>query len=443
MSEFNILLPLLISSGFISALLMGVVGIWAWRKPLIAAGVLLGAGRYLSGIELFDGYLPIHFLFIYVLALGVGCRLILTVIFSSEKLRVLKSLPVLAYFSYWVAMLSIFLAMGQLEGGSGASRIRHFFIYDFLPIGTILFTVHDKKNVIKVLNSAFISFLFVQTVIFLLAVSNIFAGVDVYRLRYLSLLGIPLFASSNILFFVLALSYNFIEGKFKQNWLGLYALLVAVPLLIAAQSRLPILGAACLTPYILIKNNIRVKRVIQLSVIPLVGMILFAFVNLEQFSIIAKDIFSARFVEKSATSDDGLLSGRSLLWQQAFESFLESPIVGKGMGNATEAILEQDDVTGATDGTLYRPGAHNFMLETLGENGLLGMLFICIFIATAFMGIIKLQPTEDIPNSYVVALKAVFVYSFLITFAGGPDYLFVAGFMAIVIRMQARCKLAI
>lgn len=437
MNELDISQPLLISSPFISILLGGFFGVWAWRRPLIAAGVILGAGRLLSCIELFADRLPIHFFFVYVLALGIGCNLISSAINSPARFKVLKSLPVSAYFAYWVTMVSIYYSMGQLEGGGGASRIRHFFINDFLPIGTILFTLQDRKNTIKVLNSAFISFLFVQSLMFMLAISNIAAGVGVYMLRYVSLLGLPLFASSNMLFFVLALSVNLVEGKQSLNWLGVFALLVAVPLLIVSQSRFPIVGAALLTPYILIKNNFRVKRLIQLSVVPLVGAFLLAFTNFEQFESVAREIFSSRFSEKAAMSDDGLLSGRSALWRQAFDSFLESPIVGKGMGNATEAIFAQNDISGATDGTLYRPGAHNFLLETLGENGLLGMVFICVFAAAAVRVMLKLRPTEYIPNSYIVALKAVFVYSFIICFVGGPDYFFVAGFMGIVIRMQS------
>lgn len=433
--------PLIISSFMGSVLVSLFILFISWRSPLAVSGVILGAGRFLSGVELFSGIFPVYFYLTYALAISVFLRMGYSLFVSPRKLAVLKTTPVLAYLAYWGVMISVFLSFGQLEGGSGVSRIRHFFVYDFVPITAIIFSQEERKSVEAFLSAVFHSLLILQGLVLALILPKILSGVDVYTLRYISILGTPFFSSSNILFLFLGLAYAF-SGRTRAGvLLGWISVFLSLSVIFLAQSRLPIIGAVVLSPYLLAHLRISARKIFWISTALVLLFVGAAVVNHGSVANLARDIVFARFVEKAHGSDDGLLSGRTQLWEQAFDSFLESPLVGKGMGNATEALYQQDYLTGSTSRILYRPGAHNFLLETLGENGLLGMGFVVAFVFLVSRVVVRLRSVPVDSVDYLPVIKAAFFYSLLVSFVGGPDYLFVAGFLGVTLHLRQSKRL--
>lgn len=78
----------------------------------------------------------------------------------------------------------------------------------------------------------------------------------------------------------------------------------------------------------------------------------------------------------------GNLTGRTLIWQDAFSRFLDNPVMGVG-SNAYKAVSE------------YGLVAHNSFLSVLVETGLVGLLLFVALVAIAFMSCLRLPLLES------------------------------------------------
>lgn len=154
---------------------------------------------------------------------------------------------------------------------------------------------------------------------------------------------------------------------------------------------------------------ISITRLMRWKAIPLFLLCALSVVVLFVYS---KDISQTIFSSVNRSSD---LTGRSYIWQVAWETFLKSPLLGSGIGNR-EAASE----------TLHSVGhAHNGYLDILIQLGFPGLVFIILL---AVIGIKNGWNTRR----YEVLGGVVFVLVFCLA-----NSLFTGGHLALIILIWA------
>jgi O-antigen ligase len=103
-------------------------------------------------------------------------------------------------------------------------------------------------------------------------------------------------------------------------------------------------------------------------------------------------------------------SSRLMVWEQAFDTFLNDPILGKGLGEPVAAVVFQN-----TDGTLsLLTDAHNTFLSVAAQTGvvgLAGLIFLCVSVLRGSrLSISGLQSVEDPVPWIGMAFFCAFVY---------------------------------
>jgi O-antigen ligase len=96
------------------------------------------------------------------------------------------------------------------------------------------------------------------------------------------------------------------------------------------------------------------------------------------------------------------LSYRLLIWQQGIEVFARHPLFGVGMGN----FIFYNPLP-----VLLGPGAghtaHNFIVQTLAETGVIGMIVTGWLLFSAFQPDLQILP-KALPNKYRVVIASMF-----------------------------------
>ena len=102
-------------------------------------------------------------------------------------------------------------------------------------------------------------------------------------------------------------------------------------------------------------------------------------------SILILSTFGSSFYDRFSSSfdmKDNSASHRIVLWKQAFQNFLENPIIGVGLGAYPHAVDKSAD---------YRKPiyVHNTFLDILVESGVIGVFFFLFLIASILIVFIK------------------------------------------------------
>lgn len=94
-------------------------------------------------------------------------------------------------------------------------------------------------------------------------------------------------------------------------------------------------------------------------------------------------------------------------YQAAFELFLKKPLVGHGYKSfrykCSETTIDKDTIKRIHHYKNYRACSshpHNYMMEFLSENGIIGFLFYTIFLLIIFLKILKARKHSD--NNYLL-----------------------------------------
>lgn len=152
--------------------------------------------------------------------------------------------------------------------------------------------------------------------------------------------------------------------------------LLAMFCLVVADSRTKVFAALVCTAYIVLPYLGRfVFPTIMLSFVLYVGYLV-APPNIIEVGL---ENIEKRILQTKSDDIVERTSGRSVLYAQAYESFLTSPWVGVGEGYAITPILRY--------GKLARPSPHSFYIGVLAHQGLIGagILLIVIVLAMRLM----------------------------------------------------------
>ncbi|MFD1064406.1 O-antigen ligase family protein [Oceanobacillus locisalsi] len=182
----------------------------------------------------------------------------------------------------------------------------------------------------------------------------------------------------------------------KQNkkWNIIIIILLIITLLIAGKRSVLIWGgiSVVITQLLLASGKKKVLKILKYSSIGLilVGITYVFWEFLQSLPILSKVVESIQGID----SGEDVTNGRIVLYQRAWELFLENPIFGIGWGQFVEV----------TSGLLARDlVVHNVYLQLLSETGLIG--FIIIIIPIIYGYILTIKCYKGIKNTTFISVK--------------------------------------
>ncbi len=175
--------------------------------------------------------------------------------------------------------------------------------------------------------------------------------------------------------------YWLYRGQLWQRIMAIITIAVAIGILPFTASRgaiiVLVLGSAL--TFVTFKKFIRSMAVFSLIVVLLVGVML---------------IFRPALIVERFQSLDGLLGSRAPLFKKAIEIFVDKPFAGVGVGGFSRYI----GMNWKGKGDL-RTYPHNLWLEIACEQGLVGLVPLCLLTFAALKRIFRLRKSPDIAAS--------------------------------------------
>ena len=304
----------------------------------------------------------------------------------------------LPYFIFIIAcLISLFIAINPVEGLIEITR--HISIF----IGLIFFfkLLNSVSNPIKrILNSVFILF-----ILQLLAVTN---------QLYFDLPPIGLTANKNIVAASISLQLPFIWLYFTRynniisKIIALTLLLYTHYLLISIGSKAAILSSSVIVlvyfivSYLVFKTKSRSHRIY--SSIAVIAMILSYLITFNN-----KNNISQTFNNTINYSNDQGNLDRLRYYRETLEGFIESPLIGNGIGNWKILSIKYD--APFMKNYIVQYHAHNDFLQILAETGIVGFLLYTMFFGQIIFYSIKefLRRKE-----FYIALPLLSIFVYLI-----------------------------
>lgn len=336
-------------------------------------------GGMLSAIPKFEG--SIHTTQLGLVLIGCFLRISETSLDDILRLSLKFVLPVIFLLFYGL------ISENALEYGSYKYDL---FVWSMLIVACLAVSIKSVSS-FRIL---------ILLGIFQMCVSILFSGLDPSEFR--TGVGSPITASRIGGFLIIVLLFS----SWLNNALRLAFGLLGIAVLLISGTRTPLIALALLLGLnilwpILKKRSIRrISIKSTLRIIVLFGMIV-AFLVINPLSINARSIertLSAFQSLGSFASSDGSTKERLLEWSMALESWYENPIMGGGTGDFGFLWFGYDR-------PMY---PHNFLLELLCENGLVGLILIVSWIASVIPKR-KLWLYPDVQFSVLV-----FIYSVII-----------------------------
>jgi O-antigen ligase len=195
------------------------------------------------------------------------------------------------------------------------------------------------------------------------------------------------------------------KWKIKKNIIPYFVILACIYFVFASEFRAGMLGiAGIIVFFVTTKKSLNVGLTVKL----LVASVIVVF-----FSDFIVEYLNRRIVVDGSLLLDSSARKRLVLWQFAGQLFLDNPLLGIGplgylnraMGTAGQALT-----------------AHNYYLNLLAEQGLLGFLshmILCGYILIKGVAKHKLLIDERLRNLSFGILIGIFIYYSLMIFAGG------------------------
>jgi O-antigen ligase len=119
--------------------------------------------------------------------------------------------------------------------------------------------------------------------------------------------------------------------------------------------------------------------------------------------------------------------GRLFAWFSGIQAFTESPLLGIGNGNFMQFILQKYGDLPIPSLFLSLPHAHNATIIILGENGIVGMTIILIFVVTALLQVfryIRLPTTPHSAYGLIIGFAIMYFLSMLDAIPYYPSCIF-------------------
>ncbi len=192
-------------------------------------------------------------------------------------------------------------------------------------------------------------------------------------------------------------------GRRRSGLVGFLALSLGFASMVLGFSRGPALGFVALLIFFVFRGP-GSRRLFLLLWVAAIAACLTLIATTLDWSTIAHPIQALRLIAVGQVLAGDLsavtLSLRGLIWAVAWEQYLQSPIVGHGLGEMfhMEGAPVLQSVLGLERGapTLFRAGAHNHFLSMGGEAGIIPMALYALALAALVRG------AWTLPRSYPV-----------------------------------------
>jgi O-antigen ligase len=161
-----------------------------------------------------------------------------------------------------------------------------------------------------------------------------------------------------------------------------FAIILFALLLTTKRAHLLFAVLAIIIVYCIVYASFR--KILQL--VPIIAVFIIV------FTIISKYIPETMQTLNRFINQSDITNGRTLLWEIAWNTFKENPIIGIGWGGYPY-LLSTKIIAGSTYGISYYAvnymGAHNVYLQLLCETGILGFTFVVFILTTTFIKTFK------------------------------------------------------
>ena len=374
--------PLLLAIFGIAAL---VIILAIFKRPAVGAALILGFVHFERTL-IFNGFSLVKVL--SILCIGV---LLFRFLVMDKGIRIDRTTWLIGLFLLWVAT-TVFWSSDQSDIISELiSLILQSFMY-FLMINLIRSKADLKLGLWGlVIGGTVLAVILSSTMINLNFVRN--TDMEIAGL------GINLAARMvglNLLIAVLL--YQLEENRLSKIVLIVIAIVSGVGSLLALSRGnwyALILSAATLVIIMSIKMGGQFTFK-QLSLMAVVGLVAMYIANTYFFSDYGQSKLQER-AESAITFSDGA-SGRFGIWQTAVEPFLEKPFFGHGF-NSFKQLNEWKHT-----------GAHNAFVLIGVEDGLLGLLFFCLILASVFLSLLTLFKEKNVNSLALGWGMALFIF---------------------------------
>ncbi|MFS0750386.1 O-antigen ligase family protein [Oceanobacillus sp. 1P07AA] len=326
---------------------------------------------------------------------------VLLVIISTLFLKsLINNLPDLTFTlldAFWSFSIIVILVLISISGSGIEENDVLIFMYVFGLLFLLLaktnidnislaFTVIKYAAIVYALNSIFHYFftdMYHSLMFPFISISAQQRVTELVNLNYYAGLGLsqPSMAAGPMIMGIGIVLAQLIVGK-NQNkiWNVLLILLLAISLLIVGKRSVLLWGgvSVVITQLVISSDRQKIRKIFKytLGIIFIIGLTYVLWGFLQTIPILTKLVETIQGIG----SGEDVTSGRTVLYQRAWELFLENPIFGIGWGQfvvITSGLLSRDLIV------------HNVYLQLLSETGLIGFMIIIIPIIYAYILTIK------------------------------------------------------
>ena len=193
-------------------------------------------------------------------------------------------------------------------------------------------------------------------------------------------------------------------NKIIQNTFILFLFLIII---LTGERNALLIFLICIFLFFLLKKKLKISNILIYNFI----FLIFLYVLLLNSSSIKTryiNVLGVLNVEKEANFVEKIKNNPwGYHYQAAFELFLKKPLVGHGHKSfrykCSETTIDKDTIKRRDHYKNYRACSshpHNYMMEFLSENGIIGFLFYIIFLLIIFLKILKAR--KDTNNNYLL-----------------------------------------
>ena len=200
--------------------------------------------------------------------------------------------------------------------------------------------------------------------------------------------------------FLLSLKYYNVKFKYYK-----FSIISVITFLILISSRWQLLITLfLLVLYLFFFSKMRISKKIILSMFSVVAILVISYLNPVSWKRI-NEVFENN--PDFTKNHFGGTSLRIIKWNNAIEQISKEPLLGYGIGDAKDILLEAYKKNEFYIGYYNKYNAHNQFLDTTLQIGLLGLIILCSILFYSFYHAVRKN------NTILVFLSTLFFFSFI------------------------------
>ena len=327
-----------------------------------------------------------HLLTAFTTAKGNSVALSLALVIIGASILTIKNPAKLQRLTYGLSVPIVillgwasisFILYPALDYSSASSMSRMIIVGSLAPYVLIITHLRTFDDVHVFIGHVLLWLFIVQVLYFISVVLAVSGGLSIESVRSVAIAGVVLYFSHGGVTLILATSYLTWGGNIFTHvrWVLAAAGLLGFSLVVIDGSRTIIISALLAMLFIVWKR----KKLATYLVGGIAGfLVLLLVISVTQPKILdaLETTWEGRLAQSRSGDLSELSSGRDRLYNDLWNSFQRSPLVGVGLGNATEPRMY--------NGEWVRQNPHSFYFGTLGQQGIFGFSLIALIAVMSF-----------------------------------------------------------